>query len=119
MDLSISEMMALQKELYALHKGEWTPMEPEYGHEFLLYLMEELGEVCGIWKKKGSNAIMAEPSVRQAFLEEMADVLMYYNEVLLRYQVTADEISTAYRQKHDKNMRRDYTAEYKEKFTDG
>ena len=52
-------------------------------------------------------------------MEELADVLMYYNEVLLRYQVTAEEISTAYRQKHDKNMRRNYSAEYKEKFTDG
>lgn len=119
MDLSISQMMALQKELYQLHEGEWTPVEPEYGHEFLLYLMEELGEVCGIWKKKGSRAIMENAAVRQAFLEEMADVLMYYHEVLLRYQVTPDEISTAYQRKHDRNMGRDYSAEYEEKYTDG
>lgn len=119
MDLSIGEMMSMQKALYALHEGEWTPMEPEHGHEFLLYLMEELGEVCGIWKKKGANAIMEDPAVRDAFLEEMADVLMYYHEVLLRFKVSADEISNAYTRKHSRNMGRDYAAEYKEKYTDG
>lgn len=119
MDLSIAEMMELQKELYKLHEGEWTPMEPEYGHEFLLYLMEELGEVCGIWKKKGSSAIMEDPAVRQAFLEEMSDVLMYYHEVLLRFHATPEEISDAYVRKHRHNMGRDYSGEYKEKYTDG
>ena len=116
MDLTINEMMTMQKDLYALHQGKWSPMEPEFGPDFLLYMMEEVGEVIAVWKKKGNTAIMEDPAVRSAFLEEMADVLMYYNDVLLRYHVSADEISQAYRKKHDRNMGRDYAAEYKEKY---
>lgn len=119
MDLSISEMMAMQKELYALHEGEWWPMEPEYTGNFLLYVMEELGEVCGVWKKAGPKGIMDDPAARRAFLEEMTDVLMYYNEVLLRCHVTPEELAESYRSKHHRNLGRDYNAEYKEKFANG
>lgn len=69
---------------FSRHKGEWSPMESEYGKDFLLYMVEEIGEVIAILKKKGSTAIAEDPAVREAFLGEMADVLMYYNDVLLR-----------------------------------
>lgn len=114
MDLSISEMMELQRALFSCHKGEWSPMEPEYGKDFLLYMVEEIGEVIAILKKKGSTAIAEDSAVREAFLEEMADVLMYYNDVLLRYHVTPEEISEAYKKKHKLDMSRDYEQEYKE-----
>lgn len=116
MDLKISEMMAMQKVLYALHDGKWSPMEPEYGRDFILYMIEEIGETIAVLKKKGDRAVMDDADVRTAFLEEMADVLMYYNDTLLRYHVTPEEISQAYAHKHARNMGRDYTAEYKEKY---
>ena len=59
---------------------------------------------------------MDDPAVRSAFLTEMADVLMYYTDVLLRYHVSPEEIAEAYRKKHAKNMGRNFTAEYKEKY---
>ena len=37
------------------HKGEWSPMESEYGKDFLLYMVEEIGEVIAILKKKYSQ----------------------------------------------------------------
>lgn len=114
MDLSISEMMELQRALFSRHTGEWSPMEPEHGKDSLLYMVEEIGEVIAILKKKGSTAIAEDPAVREAFLEEMADVLMYYNDVLLRYHMTPEEISKAYRKKHSLDMVRDYKREYKE-----
>lgn len=116
MDLSISQMMDLQKELFALHKDKWTPMEPEFGKDFILYMVEEIGEAIAVIKKKGHTAIMEDPAVREAFLAEMADVLMYYHDVLLRFQVTPDEISEAYAKKHGYDMARDYAEEYKEKY---
>lgn len=118
MDLSISQIMQMQKSLYAIHAHEWQPMEPEYGKDFLLYTVEELGEVIAILKKKG-NGIMEDPTVRAAFLEEMADVMMYYTDTLLRYHVTAEEISEAYVKKHQRNMGRNYTEEYKELYHNG
>ena len=116
MDLSISQMMQMQKELFEPHKDKWHPMEPEYGKDFILYMVEEIGEAIAVIKKKGSTAIMEDPVVRDAFLSEMADVLMYYHDVLLRYHVSPEEISQAYAKKHGYDMSRDYTKEYKEHY---
>ena len=116
MDLSISRMMQLQKELFELHKDKWTPMEPEFGKDFILWMMEEVGECIAILKKKGHTAIMEDEAVRKAFLSEMADVLMYYNDILLRFGVTPEEISQAYADKHSYDMQRDYERQYKEQY---
>ena len=115
MDLSISQMMRMQQELFEPHKDKWHPMEPEYGKDFILYMVEEIGEAIAIIKKKGSTAIMEDEGVRQAFLSEMADVLMYYHDVLLRYHVTPEEISQAFARKHCFDMERDYETEYRDK----
>lgn len=116
MDLSVSQMMRLQQALFEPHKDKWSPMEPEYGKDFILYMVEEIGEVISIVKKKGSAAIMDDAAVREAFLGEMADVLMYYHDILLRFHVTPEEISEAYLKKHSYDMTRDYTREYKEQY---
>ncbi len=111
-DLKISEMMALQTELWAVHSDSWSPMEPKYGRDFMLWMIEEIGEAASIIKKKGDHAIMGDKNVRRAFIEEMGDVLMYYLDTLLRYGVTAHELSTAYCEKHGGNMGRNYEDEY-------
>ena len=116
MDLSIHQMMQLQRELYELHKDKWSPLEPEFGRDSILYMVEEVGEVIAVLKKKGHEAILEDPAVRQAFLSEMADVLMYYHDVLLRFHVTPEEISLAYADKHGYDMQRDYEREYKEQY---
>lgn len=46
----------------------------------------------------------------------MADVLMYYHDILLRFHVTPDEISEAYIKKHGYDMTREYSKEYKEQY---
>ena len=38
--------------------------------------------------------------------EEMADVLMYYNDVLLCYGIRGEELKEAYTTKFEKNMKR-------------
>ena len=116
MDFTISEMMNMQQELFLPHKDQWHPMEPEYGKDFILYMMEEMGEAIAVIKKKGYRAIMENPSVRAAFLSEMADVLMYYWDILLRYHVTPEEISAAFHEKHVYDMKRNYTKEYEEQY---
>ena len=116
MDISIADMMKMQNSLYELHAHEWSPLEPEYGKDSVLFMVEEIGEVISILKKKGDCSVIEDPVVRAAFLEEMADVLMYYTDILLRYHVTAEEIADAYLKKHCRNMGRDFTGEYKEKY---
>lgn len=115
-DIKISDMLNMQKDLYALHEDTWSPLEAKYGRNFILWMMEEIGECIAIIKKKGDSAIMENESVRKASCEEMSDVLMYFNDTLLRYGITADEISSSYIDKHKKNMERNYVKEYKNKY---
>lgn len=111
-DINISQMMAMQRELYELHKDEWYPRVPKTGRDFMLYLTEELGEAIAIIKKKGDQAVTDDPEVRQHFTEEMIDIMMYYTEILICHGITPEEFATAYAKKHAKNMGRNYRGEY-------
>ncbi len=113
-DIKISDMMQMQRDLWEAHKDTWSPLEPEYGRDSILFMIEEIGECVAILKKKGDDAAANDPEIKSRFVEEMSDVLMYYTDVLLRYGVTAEEISEAYINKHNKNMGRNYTKEYQE-----
>lgn len=39
-------------------------------------------------------------------MEEMADVLMFYNDVMLCYGITPEELQESYTRKFEKNMTR-------------
>ena len=41
-------------------------------------MIEEIGEVVALLKKRGETAVIEDPVIRAHFLEEMSDVLMYY-----------------------------------------
>ncbi len=112
--MRISDMMELQRQLYELHKDKWDPREPESGRTHILYMIEEIGEMVSILKKKGDATILTDDAVRSAFVEEMADVMMYFTDVLLCYHITAEEFSQAFRRKAGKNMVRNYEKEYEE-----
>lgn len=44
--------------------------------------------------------------LRKHLVEEMADVLMYYNDVLLCYGISEEELKEAYTTKFERNMKR-------------
>lgn len=111
-DLKISEMMALQEELYQVNKDNWSPIVPSTGKSKLLWMIEEVGEVISIIKKKSEEDIMNDPIVREAFVEEMADVMMYYQDVLRCYQVNSEEFSNVYMKKHQRNLERHFKQEH-------
>ncbi len=119
MDLSFSEMMRMQRELFELHKDRWDPREPGNGQTHILYMIEEIGETIAILKKKGSGQVLEDEAVRAAFLEEMSDIMMYYIDVLLCFHATPEEISQAFEQKFLRNMGRNYEEEYKELYHNG
>jgi len=105
--------MELQKQLWEQHKDSWSPLTPEYGRNSLLWMFEEMGEVVAIIKKKGEEKIMNDPNVRNHFVEELSDVMMYYVDTLIRFGVTPDEISEAYLKKSKTNLTREFNREYK------
>lgn len=106
--IDFADMQQMQKNLQELHKGEWNPLTPLQARNQMLWLVDELGEAIAIIKKKGEKGIMEDKNVRENFCAEIADVLMYLNDVLLCYDITPEEISEAYVKKHEYNMKRNY-----------
>ena len=116
-DLCFSDTLSMSKELWDLHKDQWSPMEPEYAKNFILYMIEEIGEVIAIVKKKSLNDVMAKGPVREHLIEELADILMYYNDTLNRFNISAEELATVYTKKHNSNLTRDYKKNYEDFLT--
>lgn len=105
-DFSINEMQEMQQALQERYKRKWEPICPAIGQNKLLWMIGEIGEVIDIIKKHGSKAVMDDPDLKNHLVEELADVLMYYNDVLLCYGITAEELMQSYTQKFQKNMDR-------------
>lgn len=105
-DFGFNEMQSLQKQLQERYKDKWEPMSPETGKNMLLWLMIELGEAADIIKKDGNQKIIEDNNVRTHFIEELADVMMYFNDVMLCYGISVDELKEVYRKKMQKNMDR-------------
>ena len=105
-DFTISEMLAMQRQLQERYQGKWETICPETGKHKLLWMIGEIGEVIDIIKKNGDRQAVEEGNLRKHLVEEMADVLMYYNDVLLCYGISEEELKEAYTTKFEKNRNR-------------
>lgn len=105
-DLNFTEILAMQEALQEKYKDRWEAIGPETGQNKLLWMIGEIGEVADIIKKRGARRAIEEPALRHDLVEEMADVLMYYGDVMLCYGITPEELKAAYVQKFERNMTR-------------
>jgi len=105
-DLNFEEMQNIQRKLQEKYRGKWTPLSPETGRDSLLWLIGEAGEAAEIIKKDGDRAIMEDAEARHKFIEELCDVMMYFNDLMLCYSITPEEIREIYIDKHRRNMAR-------------
>ncbi len=105
-DFSINEMQEMQKALQDRYKHKWKPICAEEGRNKLLWMIGEIGEVIDIVKKHGGTIASTDKDLRKDLVEEMSDVLMYFNDVMLCYGITADELKQAYTEKFEKNLKR-------------
>ncbi len=106
MSLDITEMQHLQKVLQEKYLDKWGGVYPRKGRDMLLWMMIEAGEAADIIKKQGDDAIMEDSGARHDFIEEMCDVLMYFNDILLCYGISPEEVEKIYREKNERNMNR-------------
>ena len=104
--LDFDTMQQIQQELQERYKHKWQPICPATGRDKLLWMMIEAGEMADIIKKQGDTAIMEDPEARKHFIEEMCDTLMYFNDVMLCYHITPEELQDVYLKKHARNMKR-------------
>lgn len=105
-DFAIKDMLAMQQALQEKYKDTWEIICPEAGKHKLLWMLGEVGEVIDIIKKIGDKKAVEDAAVRQQLVEELADVLMYYNDVLLCYGIREQELKDTYIAKFEKNMTR-------------
>ena len=106
--MELSAFLKMQHDL-AVEKGWIYDRTPEGGPFSLLWSMDELGEAISIIKKKGSYGIMENPAVREHFIEEVADHLMYVFDMMECYSITAEEFETVYVKKFERNMGRSWS----------
>ena len=102
----MSEMQEMQKIMHDKYKNKWDSTCAQTGVKHLLWMIGEIGEVIDIIKKNPSDKLCEENDIRKHLVEEMVDVLMYYNDVMLCYGITADELKQSYVDKFEKNMKR-------------
>lgn len=106
LDFTLGKMQSMQKELQENYQAKWGGVYPEKGRSMLLWMIGEAGEVADIIKQNGDHQIMSDSDTRNHFVEEMCDVLMYFNDVMLCYNITEEELEQAYVEKHARNMKR-------------
>lgn len=106
MPLDFNEMQERQRALQARYAGWWEPVDPEHGKNKILWMLAELGEAIQIVKRQPTEKLIEDGDIRRDFIEEMADVLMYFNDVMLCYDVAPEEFEAIYRAKNDRNMTR-------------
>lgn len=102
----MSEMQEMQKALQEKYKHKWEHICPEIGQNKLLWMIGEIGEVIDIVKKNGGEKACTDEKIRKDLIEEMADVLMYFNDVMLCYGISEEELKEAYVEKFKRNMTR-------------
>ncbi len=105
-DFTINEMQDMQRKLQDKYKEKQESIGPETGKNKLLWMIGEIGEVIDIIKKNGGTKACSDTKLRNDLVEEMADVLMYYNDVMLCYGISAEELKQSYLEKYTKNMGR-------------
>ncbi len=105
-DFGINEMKTMQRSLQLKYQGKWETIGPETGKNKLLWMIGEIGEVTDIIKKNGGTKSCEDLNLRKNLIEELADVLMYYNDVLLCYGITAEELKKCYTEKYERNLNR-------------
>ena len=103
---SIHEMLEMQSALQEKYRHIWKPIGPDRGGDQLLWMVGEIGEVIDIIKKHGGEQACQNAQLRERLVEELADVLMYYNDILLCYGISEEELKRSYIGKFEKNMKR-------------
>ena len=106
MSLDFHEMQEMQKALQARYAGWWEPIDAEHGKNKILWMIAEMGEAIQVLKRHSAAEIMVPGSVRHDLVEELTDVMMYFNDILLCYGISPEEFENVYREKHTRNMTR-------------
>ncbi len=105
-EFSVNDMLEMQRQLQDKYKESWEPICVDTGRNKLLWMIGEAGEVIDIIKKNGAEKAVSDGELRRDLVEEMADVLMYFCDMMLCYGISAEELGESYTKKFERNMTR-------------
>ena len=103
---TVEEMLTMQRALQEKYKGRWESICPATGKNHMLWMIGEVSEAADVIKKHGEEKALSDPALRQHLVEELADALMHYNDVLLCYGISEEELKASYEAKFRRNMDR-------------
>lgn len=106
MALDMNGMREMQQTLQARYAGWWEPVDPEHGKNKILWMLAELGEAIQVVKRRPVSEFLEDGQTRHDFVEELADVMMYFNDILLCFDIRPEQFEEIYRAKHQRNMTR-------------
>lgn len=106
MSLDFHDMQQMQQALQEHYAGWWEPIDAEHGKNKMLWMLAELGEAIQIVKRHSAPEMMEEGHVRHDLVEELANVMMFFNDILLCYGISPEAFEGVYRTKHQRNMTR-------------
>ena len=104
-DITIGQMLEMQKKLHERYPN-WDALIPENGKDSLLWAYGEMAEVGDILKKQGYEPVMKNAQIRADFVEEICDVLMYLGDLMVSFDIKAEDIEESYKKKFERNMNR-------------
>ena len=104
-DFSINEMIIMQKELQEAYQGALNNENISFENvrSKFLWMIGEVGEAVELLKKNEIDMLFSDTKLRATFIEELSDVLMYYIDILLCLDISADELKNIYTKKKIKN----------------
>ncbi len=105
-NISIERMLEIKRELNEKFGKDWIKLSPENGHYSVLWTIGEIGEMIDIIKKQGYKNIMENGEIRKEFIKELVDVMSYLTSVMVCYDISSEEFSKVYEEKHEYNMKR-------------
>jgi NTP pyrophosphatase (non-canonical NTP hydrolase) len=106
--LDVAKMQQMQYQLWEKYKLHWPPLKPNQARNSLLWMIEEIGEVISILKKRGEEDVMTDMELRKDMVEELCDIMMFFTDVLIEFGISPIEFTDSYYNKYNKNMLRDF-----------
>lgn len=80
-------------------KSTWVLRKCRRFRESFAEIAAKVGDVI---RKQG----LEEPEVRRHFVEEVCDVMIYFNDLMICFGISSDKLAEQYRAKHRRNMTR-------------
>lgn len=113
--MNLYKIFELQKKLQSLHGHNFETMDiqakEQYTKDMVLYLLEETHELLRETNFKTYKKVR-KPIVKEKIEEELIDMLCFYTNLCIVWDVNVDDLMRVYEKKNQINIERVTSTEY-------